>query len=216
MRKWKIVLIGFVLIFFISLGTVYFYIKSTANDIVIDCDIEEIIETQYTFELPEDRGSSPFFKKEEEASQITNESKIVHYNKENTNENAHTNNTEGTPAATPEVILESYRPAIESLESQANRKINALVETAFSEYSAKKQTGEKVSIGYFYNKYSAAAKELETKTDQAFAYILSTIEADLEQNGFGVEHVKEYEEHYEAIKKERRAELLEKAKDRVF
>lgn len=214
MGKWKIVLIGFVFLISISTGAIYFYIKTTSKEIVIDPDIEEIIETQYTFELPEERETSPFLKEEiasneeENAPPISSESKTVHSNKKPAHDNS--------SMITPEVILEQYQPTFESLEVQVNQKIDALVDRAVSEYTAKKQTGEEVSLTYLYQKYSAAANNLEAKTDQTFSYILSAIETDLERHGFGVEHAEKYQELYEDIKKERRAELLKKAKERVL
>ena len=63
-------------------------------------------------------------------------------------------------------IKQKYAPMFENLQSQADGKLNALTERAKKEYSDKKDNGEKIDFGYFYNKYAGAAKGLEAQTTQ--------------------------------------------------
>ncbi|WP_298472036.1 hypothetical protein [uncultured Psychrobacillus sp.] len=108
-------------------------------------------------------------------------------------------------------IMEKYRPAMEGLESQADTKINALVGRAKTEYSTKKANGESIDYGYFYNKYMAAAKDLEGNTDKVFNAVLKAVEKDLAANGHDQSQAKAMKKEYEAKKKARRDGILSKA-----
>ncbi|GLB58996.1 hypothetical protein [Cytobacillus sp. NCCP-133] len=110
-------------------------------------------------------------------------------------------------------IKDKYRPSFENLQSQADAKINALVSRAASEYVEKKQSGEKISVAYFYQKYSGAGSELESKTDAAFQTIYSALQNDLKQNGFSPSHAEEFQKEYETAKEARESALISKAKE---
>lgn len=114
---------------------------------------------------------------------------------------------------TAETIKAAYRPSFESLQAQANAKIDALVNTAVSEYQMKKQNGESVSITYFYRKYSSAGNELERNTDETFHYIYDSLVNDLEDRGFSVSEANEFKTQYDSAKKARESALIEKAKN---
>ncbi|MCM3744108.1 hypothetical protein M3193_08125 [Sporosarcina luteola] len=121
--------------------------------------------------------------------------------------------TPGTEAAKPSVatIKEKYTPAFQALEGQADDKLNALIGRAKNEYLSKKENGEKVDYGYFYNKYTSAAAELEGRTDNVFAGVLKAVERDLEKNGFDKSYAKSFSEQYNAQKKSRKDSLMKRA-----
>jgi ABC-type cobalt transport system substrate-binding protein len=110
-------------------------------------------------------------------------------------------------------IKDKFRPVFQSLESQASGKIDALVSRAVGEYHAKKANGETISYSYFYQKYTAAGRDLESKTDAAFDYIYTALEKDLKKHGYSASHAKVFREQYNETKKEREAALLNKAKE---
>lgn len=126
-----------------------------------------------------------------------------------------TKQTSGKPIEKPTVasIKQKYMPTLKDLETQANNNLNALISKAYNEYQTKKKNGEKIEIGYFYNKYMGAALELEASTDAVFNSIVAIVEKDLEANGYDKGHAESLREQYEAAKEERRSSLLKKAKE---
>jgi ABC-type cobalt transport system substrate-binding protein len=110
-------------------------------------------------------------------------------------------------------IKDRYRPVFESLQSQANGKIDALTSRAFQEYQTQKSNGESISFSYFYQKYSSAGKELESVTDETFNYIYSALESELKENGYSPSHANDFKEQYAAAKQQREKALLNKAKE---
>nr|WP_106784341.1 hypothetical protein [Lysinibacillus timonensis] len=108
-------------------------------------------------------------------------------------------------------IKEKYMPTLEALQVQANSKVDGLVGKAYSEYVAKKQNGQEVSFGYFYNKYVGAADTLEASTDAVFNSIISIIESELVANGFNKDHANSLRDEYNAQKEQRRSALMNKA-----
>lgn len=127
------------------------------------------------------------------------------------------NNYEGTkeeskPVITAEMIKSAYRPSFANLESQANANIDALVNAAYSEYNAKKQSGESVSYSYFYRKYTSAGKALEANTDATFTYLYGALVNDLKARGFTSSEASEFKTQYENAKSARESALIDKAK----
>lgn len=120
--------------------------------------------------------------------------------------------TPGKQDAKPTVasIKEKYTPAFHALEGQAETKLNALVGRAKNEYISKKENGEKIDYGYFYNKYMSAATELEGRTDNVFNGVLKAVEKDLEKNGFDKSYANSFVEEYNASKKNRKDSLMKK------
>ncbi|MHC8514326.1 hypothetical protein [Sporosarcina sp. ITBMC105] len=118
----------------------------------------------------------------------------------------------GKPAQKPTVaaIKDKYRPAFQALEAQAESKLNALVGRAKVEYIGKKENGEKIDYGYFYNKYTSAAAELEGRTDSVFNGVLKAVQKDLEKNGYDKSYAQSFLDEYNASKKSRKESLMNK------
>jgi hypothetical protein len=150
-------------------------------------------------------------------SKTTNDLK-EHENPSNTNDDASSNQEESNPTTptppkvTAESIKAKYRPVFESLQSQANGKLDALVGAAISEYKTKQANGESISYAYFFQKYSSAGRALEGKTDAAFYYIYGALENELIQHGLDASQAAEFKQQYAAAKNSREASLLEIAK----
>ncbi|WP_339251829.1 hypothetical protein NSQ43_16020 [Sporosarcina sp. FSL W8-0480] len=111
-------------------------------------------------------------------------------------------------------IKEKYNPAFNALENQAESKLNALIGRAKNEYLTKKENGEKIDYGYFYNKYTSAAAELEGRTDSVFKGVLKVVEKDLEKNGYDKSYAKSFQDQYNAQKKSRKDALMKKVVNR--
>lgn len=119
---------------------------------------------------------------------------------------------ESKPVTTAEMIKSAYRPSFANLEAQANANIDALVSAAYSEYNAKKQSGESVSYSYFYRKYTSAGKALEANTDATFNYLYGALVNDLEARGFSSSEASEFKTQYENAKSARESALIDKAR----
>jgi hypothetical protein len=130
-------------------------------------------------------------------------------NEDNNNERT---KEESKPVLTAEMIKSAYRPSFANLEAQANANIDALVSAAYSEYNAKKQSGESVSYSYFYRKYTSAGKALEANTDATFNYLYGALVNDLETRGFSSSEASEFKTQYENAKSARESALIDKAK----
>lgn len=148
----------------------------------------------------------------EKKSSDSNSGKKAADGKKNAGQSGSDKKTDSKATITAESIKAAYRPVFESLESQANGKIDGLVSAAYSEYKSKKESGESVSITYFYRKYTAAGQELESKTDETFQYVYNALEKDLEKHGFSASEASEFKTQYESAKEARQSALLEKAK----
>ncbi|MDW0116317.1 hypothetical protein QTL97_05180 [Sporosarcina thermotolerans] len=163
----------------------------------------------------EDGGSIPVSGKGQSSKTPTNTSN----NKPNSNTGSTSTSKPNTgsltagPGAKVTVasIKEKYNPAFAALEGQAEDKLNALIGRAKNEYSTKKNNGEKIDYGYFYNKYMSAATELEGRTDSVFNGVLKAIEKDLEKNGYDKSYAKSFKNEYDAQKKIRKESLMKKA-----
>jgi ABC-type cobalt transport system substrate-binding protein len=143
----------------------------------------------------------------------------------NTGTNPSKNTASGTkqpakntsPEETTEItvanIKDLYRPVFQSLESQANGKIDSLLSRAVGEYHAKKAEGATISYSYFYQKYTSAGRDLEAKTDVAFSTIYKALEKDLKKHGYSQSHANDFKEQYAATKKARESALIAKAKE---
>ncbi|WKA50227.1 hypothetical protein QWY22_15155 [Planococcus liqunii] len=107
-------------------------------------------------------------------------------------------------------IKAKYQPTLSGLEADANAKIGGLINVAKNEYSQDSKDG-KVSYPYYYNKYMGAATDLEKRMDSAFYAVVDVMKKDLKANGLAEAHTKSVVEEYEATKKQRRSELINKA-----
>lgn len=140
----------------------------------------------------------------------SNSNNVTNDTNKSSGTDASTGSTNSTNETTVTTLKEKYRPALEGLEEQADVKVNALIVRAKKEYVEKQANGEKIDLGYFYNKYMAAAKDLESNTDKVFDAVLGAVEKDLAANGFDKAEAKAMEEEYEAKKKARRDSIMKR------
>ncbi|WP_138419854.1 hypothetical protein [Aquibacillus sediminis] len=110
-------------------------------------------------------------------------------------------------------INRQYKPAFESLESQATDRLNNLLTNAYDEYREKKENDEKISYSYFYQKYKSGADRLEENTDQAFEQLYKALQKDLKENGHSEDEASEFKEEYEAAKESRKDAILDKVRE---
>ena len=223
MKKLKIFAI-IVLVLIIAGGSYLLYTFKFKEYDVADDEVKEIVEKEpYKVELP----GGAIISMDENGEVIEEEgtsgeaagNNAVDGNGESSNNvtgNDGADNSSGTSSGssnetTVSAIKENYTPALEGLENQADTKVNALIVKAKKEYVDKQANGEKINVGYFYNKYMAAAKDLEGNTDKVFDAVLNAVEKDLAANGFDKTEAKGMEEEYEAKKKARRDSILKKA-----
>jgi hypothetical protein len=230
-KKWKIILSIIVLIIAIGAGTVYYFFNIKEYK-TADKKVEEIVETEYDIKLPgeDNTTSSPAETTEEQAAAIDESGSSAESSSEGTtsdasqqkgnNNSSSTTTSSSTPtdkgqqaAAKPTAaaIIEKYKPTFHELESQADGKLNSLVSYAFSEYSSKKASGEKVSYGYFYSKYTSAAETLEAGTDAAFNYVYNALVNELKKSGYSANEAQSIKDQYNSMKKQRRSALMSKA-----
>lgn len=230
MKKLKVFLIAG-LVIGIGIGSYLLYTFKFKEYDTADEQVEEIVEADYKVELPDgnifviddslEESNGTSIAKEtattntssqtptsEEKSSTVVEAKV---NETATkSENTNTNSSKTKPSSA-EVIIEKYEPALAGLEGQADTKIDALIGRAMGEYQEKKNSGEKVDFGYFYNKYMSAANNLEANTDKVFYSVIRVIEKDLTANEFDKSRVQTLKDEYEAKKKARRDSLISKA-----
>ncbi|MFG6179645.1 hypothetical protein ACGTN6_20645, partial [Halomonas sp. THAF12] len=111
-------------------------------------------------------------------------------------------------------IKNRYAPSFQSLQDQANAKINNLVEYAYQEYQKKKETDKSVSYGYFYTKYQSAANRLEESTDVVFNQLYDSLKKELQANGHPKNALAEVKYYYQEQKEIREKALIKKALDK--
>jgi ABC-type cobalt transport system substrate-binding protein len=239
-KAWKYILISLLAIILIAGGTIYYFLNMKTYK-VADEEVEEITESEYQIELPkldtpspstssdtptEDEKTSEGAAEDTTGEGTTNEdskSTTSSNNSKNTgstttnnnkpNSTSNNNSTETPTELTVATIKDTYRPVFESLEAQANAKIDSLVSRAIGEYRSKKDSGESISFGYFYQKYTSAGRALEGKTDETFNFIYSSLQSDLRKYGYSPNHAQEFKEQYENAKSARESALLNKAKE---
>lgn len=125
--------------------------------------------------------------------------------------NGETGGSNEAPAQTTvDAITSRYDSSFQSLEGQVDSQLGSLISQAKGEYVQKKAAGETVNPAYFYQKYSGAAANVESKTDAAFNSLYTGLTSELKANGFSESHAKQYKADYEATKEARRSELLSK------
>ncbi|MFF2753490.1 hypothetical protein ACFVR1_06980 [Psychrobacillus sp. NPDC058041] len=226
-RKLKIFLL-IALILILGAGSYILYELKFKTYDVADDEVTEIVADPYTVELPD--GSKITI--DENGNVIEEKASVLHTqtaDNSTTNETTSSGISEGQASGqtltsgvstttnnesikpTVGSIKEKYIPAFTGLETQADSKINALVGRAKSEYLDKQAKGESINFGYFYNKYMAAAKDLEASTDKVFNGVLGAVEKDLTKNGFDKSYAQSFKTDYDAAKKARRDGILSKA-----
>lgn len=187
-------------------GSAYYFLKVKTYDISQDKELEAITEENYAIVLPTDTNSNT----SDENGSVEGNTEIEQSSGDTGNAND-TSQSTGKPKPTVATIKEKYRPSFESLQAQANSKINALVAHAIQEYRDMRASGEEISYSYFLTKYKTAGEALEAKTDQAFETIFSAMQEELKENGFDPNEANDVRDAYEAAKKERRKALLSSA-----
>ena len=226
MKKWKIILSIFVLLILGGVGTIYYLFELKEYD-VADERVEEIIDSEYDIVLPDDNNTTEASGVAESGKQSPSTDGVTDSNgtdgvtdsnstsvqNDGANQNVEAASTNQPTEITVASIKEKYRPSFENLQNQANGKIDSLINKAYNEYKAKKNNGESISFGYFYQKYQGAGQALEDKTDGAFQIIYKALQNDLEKNGFSKSHADEFLKQYDVAKSERESALLKKAKE---
>jgi hypothetical protein len=240
MKKfWKIFLSIILVLALTGGGTLYYFLKVKTYD-VADEEVEEITQSEYEILLPGEKepvtisnggkkvvgtkdksnSTSAEDNSNDDVSASNGSNSNPSSNDTSSNDSSKNNQSSGASDQSSSKELEVtvasiknlYRPTFESLESQANQKIDSLVSKAFNEYQTKKQNGESISFAYFYQKYSSAGSQLESQTDGAFHYIYKALEKELKNNGFSPSHAVSFKEEYEKAKNARESALLNKAK----
>ena len=239
-KKWLLyVSLAIVLLVVLGGGYVLYELKFKTYD-VADEKVDELIEDNYVIELPD--GTEITVDKEGNIIEEVSGALVSNSDAASNNPNSSTSSNSGSASTstgnsnnsltekpstgtgsssnestaekpTVKSIKAKYIPSLETLEAQANSRINGLIANAKNEYSTKKANGESISIGYFYNKYMAAANGLEASTDATFNTIIGIIEKDLVLNGFDKSHAQSFRSDYEAMKQARRDNILSQVKD---
>lgn len=225
-KKLKIFILAFTILLLAAVSYIIYELKFKTYD-VADDEVSEIVAEPYKIELPDgsvitidDEGNL----KEETDTIISTSSTSIWNNSTTKNEtnsetqivnkqsgaNLNLNSPTDEIKPTSKTITNKYVPALKGLESQADSKINALLSRAKGEYLNKKENGESINLGYFYNKYMAAAKELEKNTDSVFYSVIAVVEEDLLANGFRKTEAQSLKDEYELMKKSRRDNILDK------
>ncbi|KAA0548373.1 hypothetical protein FZW96_07300 [Bacillus sp. BGMRC 2118] len=224
MRKWKI--IGSLLLVFIVCGAGSFYYFTEVKEYnVEDPELDSIASSEYKIDLPldEETVEEAMEAVQAETEATSDETSVVQSSEEkstdkNTSQSTQPKKTKKmgesasqTTKITVESILAKYEPAFESLEAQANSKLDSLVNTAAGEYKEKKNNKEEISYWYFYNKYSAAASRMEANTDEAFTIVYNALVSELKENGYKASQADSFKSKYEQTKKAQRKSILDKA-----
>ena len=226
-KAWKIILSIVLILIVGAAGSGYYLLKVKTYD-VADKKVEEITKAEYKIELPGETTAvgpaSDQNQQSPETAGTASESTSASTSGSQTGTSSKQMGTSGSKAGTShstaaaaqkvtaQTIKAKYLPTFQSLESQANGRINSLVGAAMNEYSQKKANGESISVGYFFQKYSGAGRSLEGQTDAAFNYIYSALQNELKRNGFSPDSAKSLKASYEQSKKARETALLQQAK----
>lgn len=211
----KIIITILILLLVGAGGTAYYFLKVKTYDLSEDTVLEEMTKEEYEIVLPPGanaNATTPDNGPEKDGNNTGIENPPGDGTVDQTSEGK---STSSTTKVTVETIKEKYRPSFESLESQANGKISALMGRAYSEYMEKKANGEEISVSYFLTKYKTAGEALEAKTDQAFEQVYGALQNELKSNGFDPNEVADVRSAYEAAKKERRNKLLSTAMEKL-
>ena len=137
-------------------------------------------------------------------------SKVTSSENSSSNENNPSNATQKDTLVTIATIKEKYNGTFSLLEEQSRNRINSLIAEAKEEYAVKKNNGEKINYGYFYQKYMGAATSIEQATTSAVSTVTKLVEADLKENGYDPAHAQSFVQQYEKTKESLRNELMKK------
>lgn len=231
-KHWKW-LIGTVFVIGLAVGGYFYYILNLKTYDIADEDIKELTSESYNLDLPDgvtiDSVGDSNSVEENNSEKTPVLTKVEKTNTEASikNGNVKTNTKKLTMATSPnssgqasgqvtvQDIKDKYTPVMVQLEQQAGARIDSLISRAKNEYMEKQAKGESINYAYFYNKYTAAAGELEGRTDEVFYQIINVIEEDLEKNGLSKSKAQVFIDEYEATKKQRRESVLKKVIDQI-
>jgi hypothetical protein len=223
-KKWKIFVSVIVFIAIVGAGSLYYFLNIKEYE-TRDSRVDEIVEGQFNVELPADSSeedTAESLKENSTEKEPVDKDESISSPERDMSKTANTKAPAQSTAKqkpivkpTAAMIVEKYQPSFNALESQANDKIETLLAYAFNEYNTKKANGEEVSYFYLYNKYNSAANKLERSTDASFDYIYNALVTELTKSDFDISEAKYIKEHYMNIKKERRADLLNKARNHL-
>lgn len=240
MKKMKFFLIALACILIAAGGYIIYELKYKSYD-VADEKVDSIVEEKFELELPD--GSIVKISKEGEVevvstvetsiensltNAITSTSntttsagkdnsvsagKVNSSENSSLNESSSSNVTQNDTRVLVATIKEKYTSTFALIEEQSRNRINSLIAEAKEEYAVKKNNGEKISYGYFYQKYMGAATSIEQATTSAVSTITKLVEAELKENGYDPAHAQSFVQHYEKTKENLRNELMKKVLD---
>ncbi|MBM7551480.1 hypothetical protein [Thalassobacillus pellis] len=98
-------------------------------------------------------------------------------------------------------IIDSYRPKLEELKQEVYERTEQLIAQAQKEYDEKIDNSEEISYGYFYQKYTQAAKDLEKVTDKAFKDLYQSLQSELSAQDYDKRLADELKQEYQDTKK---------------
>lgn len=199
----KIVIISIVLLFTIGVGLIFYQFGLKDHTIEEDPKVNEILHSEYEILLP--ANGAEIIRNELEPRDLELVEDEVR--QEQLEQQQATTNM---PTHSAEEVKGKYRQSFESLEVQANNKLNNLIARAYDEYTEKKNNGESISYSYFYSKYKNALDALEAQTDKAFLTIYDTLINDLTSLGYDPAKATVFKEEYERTKNSQKHVLLQR------
>ncbi|MBU5436830.1 hypothetical protein KQI42_02350 [Tissierella sp. MSJ-40] len=104
-------------------------------------------------------------------------------------------------------IVSEYNSKFESLQTEFEGDLNALISKGYAEYKA----GE-ISTAKLANKYISEGSKLEKESDNKFYAVLKEMEEELEDNGHDTSITKDVKSYYESFKSTKKNKLLTKGK----
>ncbi|MEQ6378190.1 hypothetical protein RZN25_15365 [Bacillaceae bacterium S4-13-56] len=110
-------------------------------------------------------------------------------------------------------IKMAYAPALESLKTQAEQKLDQLFQKGLEEYRTKKENGESISYLQLLSKYQSAALDLEKNTDSTFQKIYEDLVQKLEENGYDKKDAEDIQQFYEEYKKDLESSMMKKVEE---
>ena len=105
-----------------------------------------------------------------------------------------------------EDVVSNYRPDFEGLQSEFSESIDGLISEAANEYRSGVPSTKLVP------KYISKTNSIEESSDQKVNSLLERLENDLISNNHDTKIVEELRDYYKTLKKNKKNELLNKAK----
>ncbi|MGM8215891.1 hypothetical protein ACLIA0_10005 [Bacillaceae bacterium W0354] len=232
---WKKILLFFVGVILVSVSTIFYFFFIKEYD-TADENVDEIVSSDFDIILPNDLVEKEYNQEKlDDTESIKSETSEETDGEETTqtisndffnkDEEEQINKTEQNNSATKqshndikekdtpssEKILAKYEPSFRSLQEQAESRLLKLAQYALDEYKSKKKNGERVSYSYFFQKYKAAANQLESRTDETFYYIYDQMVNELNEYGYSESIAEKVLKEYKSIKKDRESKLISQA-----